>query len=104
MTPEIIGFVTLFGSIVALGVALFGTLKWVWDRIEKRFDAVDKRFDAVDKRFDAVDKRFERIEETLAALREGQARLEGMFEGAFERTPRVRPEVSEGSVASGAGS
>ena len=118
MTPELIGIMALFGSIVALGTALFGSLKWLSDRVDrrfeeserrmderfdavdKRFDAVDRRFDAVDRRFEGVDRRFERIEADLSKLKEGQARLEGMFEGAFERIPRLRPEDSEEAVAS----
>ncbi len=111
MTPELIGIMALFGSIVALGTALFGSLKWLSDRVDRRFeeferrmderfDSVDKRFDSVDRRFEGVDRRFERIEADLSKLKEGQARLEGMFEGAFERIPRVRPEDSEEAVAS----
>ena len=90
MTPELIGIIALFGTVVALGVALFGSLKWFADHVGKRFDAVDRRFDAVDRRFDAVDARFERIEADISRLKEGQARLEGMFEGVFERVPRAR--------------
>ena len=132
MTPELIGIMALFGSIVALGVALFGALKWFADRVDRRFvelerrmdvrfegvdrrfDSVDRRFDSVDRRFDSVDTRFEgvdrrfegidrrleRIEADLSKLKEGQARLEGMFEGAFERIPRTRPEASQEAVAS----
>ena len=104
MTPELIGIMALFGSIVALGTALFGSLKWLSDRVDRRFEEferrMDERFDGVDRRFDGVDRRFERIEADLSKLKEGQARLEGMFEGAFERIPRVRPEDSEEAVAS----
>ena len=125
MTPELIGIMALFGSIVALGVALFGVLKWFADRVDRRFvelerrmdvrfegvdrrfDSVDRRFDSVDTRFEGVDRRFEgidrrleRIEADLSKLKEGQARLEGMFEGAFERIPRTRPEASQEAVAS----
>ncbi len=125
MTPELIGIMALFGSIVALGVALFGALKWFADRVDRRFvelerrmdvrfegvdrrfDSVDRRFDSVDTRFEGVDRRFEgidrrleRIEADLSKLKEGQARLEGMFEGAFERIPRTRPEASQEAVAS----
>ena len=108
MTPELIGILALLGTVVALGVGLFGALKWFDDRMERRFEAVDrrfeavdrrfeefelridKRFDAVDVRFDAVDRRFERIEADISKLKEGQAKLEGMFEGVFERVPRAR--------------
>ncbi len=86
MTPELIGIMALFGSIVALGVALFGALKWFADRVDRRFEGIDRRL--------------ERIEADVSKLKEGQARLEGMFEGAFERIPRVRPESSEEPVAS----
>ena len=99
MTPELIGIMALFGSIVALGVALFGALKWFADRVDRRFvelerrmdvrfegvdrrfDSVDRRFDSVDTRFEGVDRRFEgidrrlqRIEADLSKLKEGQAR------------------------------
>ncbi len=97
MTPELIGIMALFGSIVALGTALFGSLKWLSDRVDRRFEELERR---MDERFDGVDRRFERIEADLSKLKEGQARLEGMFEGAFERIPRVRPEDSEEAVAS----
>ena len=107
MTPELMGIIALFGSIVALAVALFGTLKWLADRMDKQFERVDKQFERVDKQFERVDKkfdriddRFERIEADLSKLKEGLARLEGMFEGAFERVPRARPENGgEGSEA-----
>ena len=98
MTPELVGIIALFGSVIALAVALFGTLKWLADRMDKRFDRIDDRFQRVDDRFERVDDRFERVESELSKLKEGlfgvkegQARLEGMFEGAFERVPRARP-------------
>lgn len=127
MSPELVGIITLFGTIVALGAALFGTLKWFANYIDKRFEQVDKRFEQVDKRFeqmerrfDQVDKRFEQmerrfeqierrieqIERDISQLREGLARLEGMFEGAFERVPRARPDNPQGgseAVASAGG-
>ena len=104
MTPE---FIALLGSIIALAVALFGTLKWLADRMDKQFERIEKQFERVDKQFDRIDDRFERIESELSDLREGLsgvkeglARLEGMFEGAFERVPRARPENGgEGSEA-----
>ena len=82
MTPE---FIALLGSIIALAVALFGTLKWLADR-------VDKQFDRVDDRFDRIESELSKFQEGLSSVKEGQARLEGMFEGAFERIPRARPE------------
>ena len=85
MTPELIG-------IIALGVALFGSLKWLSDRMDKQFERIDKRFDRVDKRFDRMDDRLDRMDADISSVKEGQARLEGMFEGAFERIPRARPE------------
>ena len=104
MTPELIGIIALLGTIVALGVGLFGSLKWFSDRMDRRFEEferrMDRRFDGVDKRFEAVDARFDRIEADISKLKEGLARLEGMFEGAFERVPRARPESSEEPVAS----
>ena len=120
MSPELVGIITLFGTIVALGAALFGTLKWFANHIDKRFEQVDKRFEQVDKRFEQIDKRFEqmerrfeqierrfeRIERDISQLREGLARLEGMFEGAFERVPRARPDNPQGgseAVASAGG-
>ena len=141
MSPELVGIITLFGTIVALGAALFGTLKWFanyidkrfeqvdkrfdqvdkrFEQMDKRFDQVDKRFEQIDKRFDQVDKRFEQIERRfeqierrieqierdISQLREGLARLEGMFEGAFERVPRARPDNPQGgseAVASAGG-
>ena len=99
MTPELIGITGLFGSIVAMGAVLFAVLKLSidnvnkrFDDVNKRFDDVNKRFDDVDKRFDNIDNRFERIEDDISKLKEGQARLEGMFEGAFERRLRTPPE------------
>ena len=92
MTPELIGITGLFGSIVAMGAVLFAVLKLSIDNVNKRFDDVDKRFDDVNKRFDNIDNRFERIEDDISKLKEGQARLEGMFEGAFERRLRTPPE------------
>ena len=84
MSPELIGIIGLFGTIVALGGALFGALR--------RF------VNYVDKRFEQIERRFERIEADISKLKEGFARLEGMFEGAFERVPRARPASSrEGS-------
>jgi hypothetical protein len=113
VTPELIGIIALFGSIVALAVALFGSLKWVHDRLDNRLDnmgkQIDKRFDDVerrmDSRFDSMDRRFERVEADISSLKEGLARLEGMFEGAFERIPRTRPETPEegSSVAAPSG-
>lgn len=106
MTPELIGIIALFGSIVALGVALFGSLKWVHDdmgkRMDKRFDGMERRMDS---RFDNMDRRFERVEADISNLKEGLARLEGMFEGALERIPRTRPETPEegSSVAAPSG-
>ena len=121
MSPELVGIIALFGTIVALGGALFGALRWFANYMDKRFEQVDKRFEQVDKRFEQVDKRFEqvdkrfeqvekrfeqiekrleRIEADISKLKEGLARLEGMFEGAFERVPRARPASSgEGSEA-----
>ena len=91
MSPELIGIIGLFGTIVALGGALFGALRWF-------VNYVDKRFEQVDKRFEQIERRFERIEADISKLKEGFARLEGMFEGAFERVPRARPASSrEGS-------
>ena len=91
MSPELIGIIGLFGTIVALGGALFGALRWF-------VNYVDKRFEQVDKRFEQIERRFERIEADISKLKEGFARLEGMFEGAFERVPRARPAGSrEGS-------
>ena len=78
MTPELAGIIALFGAMIALGVALFGTIKWLSDRVDKRFDRMDDRLD--------------RMDADLSSVKEGQARLEGMFEGAFERIPRARPE------------
>jgi hypothetical protein len=92
VTPELIGITGLFGSIVAMGAVLFAVLKLSIDNVNKRFDDVDKRFDDVNKRFDNIDNRFERIEDDISKLKEGQARLEGMFEGAFERRLRTPPE------------
>ena len=113
MSPELVGIITLFGTIVALGAALFGTLKWFANHIDKRFEQVDKRFEQVDKRFEQmerrfeqIERRFERIERDISQLREGLARLEGMFEGAFERVPRARPDNPQGgseAVASAGG-
>ena len=98
MSPELIGIIGLFGTIVALGGALFGALRWFANYVDKRFEQVDKRFEQVDKRFEQIEKRFERIEADISKLKEGFARLEGMFEGAFERVPRARPASSrEGS-------
>ncbi len=82
MTPELMG-------IIALAVALFGTLKWLSDRMDRRFEQMEGRF--------------ERIEADLSKLKEGQTRLEGMFEGAFERIPRARTETSEQVAAPGGG-
>ena len=78
MTPELAGIIALFGAIIALAVALFGTLKWLSDRVDKQFERIEKRLD--------------RMDADLSSVKEGQARLEGMFEGAFERIPRARPE------------
>ena len=113
MTPELIGIIALFGSIVALAVALFGSIKWVHDRLDNRLDnmgkQIDNRFDnmgkQIDNRFDSMDRRFERVEADISSLKEGLARLEGMFEGAFERIPRTRPETPEegSSVAAPSG-
>ena len=113
MSPELVGIITLFGTIVALGAALFGTLKWFANYIDKRFEQVDRRFEQIDKRFEQIDKRFEqmerrfeRIERDISDLKEGLARLEGMFEGAFERVPRARPGDPQGgseAVASAGG-
>ena len=116
MTPELVGIIALFGSVIALAVALFGTLKWLADRMDKRFDRIDDRFDRIDDRFERVDDRFQRVDdrferveselsklkEGLFGVKEGQARLEGMFEGAFERVPRARPGNGgeEGDAAS----
>ena len=98
MSPELIGIIGLFGTIIALGGALFGALRWFANYVDKRFEQVDKRFEQIDKRFEQIDKRFERIEADISKLKEGFARLEGMFEGAFERVPRARPASSrEGS-------
>ena len=105
MTPEFMGIIALLGSVIALAVALFGTLKWLADRMDKQFDRMDKQFDRMDKQFDRIDDRFERVDdrferveselsklkEGLSGVKEGQARLAGMFEGAFERVPRARP-------------
>ena len=100
MSPELVGIIALFGTIVALGGALFGALRWFANYMDKRFEQVDKRFEQVDKRFEQIEKRFERIEADISKLKEGLARLEGMFEGAFERVPRARPASSgEGSEA-----
>ena len=100
MSPELVGIIALFGTIVALGGALFGALRWFANYMDKRFEQVDKRFEQVDKRFERIEKRFERIEADISKLKEGLARLEGMFEGAFERVPRARPASSgEGSEA-----
>ena len=85
MTPEFAGIIALFGAIIALAVALFGTLKWFSDRMDKQFERIDKRFDRMDDRLD-------RMDADISSVKEGQARLEGMFEGAFERIPRARPE------------
>ena len=105
MSPELVGIIALFGTIVALGGALFGALRWFANYMDKRFEQVDKRFEQVDKRFEQIEKRFERIEADISKLKEGLARLEGMFEGAFERVPRARPassgEVSEAVAAAG---
>lgn len=106
MSPELVGIITLFGTIVALGAALFGTLKWFANYIDKRFEQMDKRFDQVDKRFEQIERRIEQIERDISQLREGLARLEGMFEGAFERVPRARPDNPQGgseAVASAGG-
>ena len=121
MTPELIGIIALFGSIVALGAALFGSLKWLSERVDNRFEDIERRMDKrfedierhmdrrfedierrMDRRFDSVDRRFERIEADISKLKEGQARLEGMFEGAFERVPRARPDPEEAVASSGA--
>ena len=96
MSPELVGIITLFGTVVALGAALFGTLKWFANYIDKRFEQVDKRFEQVDKCFEQMERRFERIERDISDLKEGLARLEGMFEGAFERVPRARPGDPQG--------
>ena len=100
MSPELVGIIALFGTIVALGGALFGALRWFANYMDKRFEQVDKRFEQIEKRFEQIEKRFERIEADISKLKEGLARLEGMFEGAFERVPRARPASSgEGSEA-----
>ena len=114
MSPELVGIIALFGTIVALGGALFGALRWFanymdkrfeqvdkrFEQIDKRFEQIDKRFEQIEKRFEQIEKRFERIEADISKLKEGLARLEGMFEGAFERVPRARPASSgEGSEA-----
>ena len=87
MTPELVGIIALFGSVIALAVALFGTLKWLADRMDKRFDRIDDRFERVDDRFERVESELSKLKEGLFGVKEGQARLEGMFEGAFERGP-----------------
>ena len=114
MSPELVGIIALFGTIVALGGALFGALRWFanymdkrfeqvdkrFEQIDKRFEQIEKRFEQIEKRFEQIEKRFERIEADISKLKEGLARLEGMFEGAFERVPRARPASSgEGSEA-----
>lgn len=100
MSPELVGIIALFGTMVALGGALFGALRWFANYMDKRFEQVDKRFEQIEKRFEQIEKRFERIEADISKLKEGLARLEGMFEGAFERVPRARPASSgEGSEA-----
>ena len=107
MSPELVGIIALFGTIVALGGALFGALRWFanymdkrFEQVDKRFEQVDKRFEQIEKRFEQIEKRFERIEADISKLKEGLARLEGMFEGAFERVPRARLASSgEGSEA-----
>ncbi len=99
MSPELVGIITLFGTIVALGAALFGTLKWFANYI-------DKRFEQMERRFEQIERRIEHIERDVSQLREGLARLEGMFEGAFERVPRARPDNPQGgseAVASAGG-
>ncbi len=97
MTPE---FIALLGSIIALAVALFGTLKWLADRMDKQFDRIDKQFDRIDNRFERIESELSDVREGLSGVKEGLARLEGMFEGAFERVPRARPENGgEGSEA-----
>ena len=102
MTPELVGIIALFGSVIALAVALFGTLKWLADRMDKRFDRIDDRFERVDDRFERVESELSKLKEGLFGVKEGQARLEGMFEGAFERVPRARPGNGgeEGDAAS----
>ncbi len=144
MTPELAGLIALFGTQIALGVALFGAIKWSADRSERRSERIEseisnlrtvdlaeirteqnRRFERVEaeisnlrtvdlaeirteqnRRFERVEadlsglrteqnRRFERVETVLSELKAGQARLEGMFEGAFERIPRVRREYQD---------
>ncbi len=118
MTPELAGLIALFGTQIALGVALFGAIKWSADRSERRSERIESEISNLrtvdlaeirteqDRRFERVEsdlsglrteqnRRFERVETDLSELKAGQARLEDMFEGAFERIPRVRREYQD---------
>ncbi len=92
MTPELAGLIALFGTQIALGVALFGAIKWSADRSERRSERIESEVSGLRTE---QNRRFERVETDLSELKAGQARLEGMFEGAFERIPRVRREYQD---------
>ena len=80
MTPELVGIIALFGSVIALAVALFGTLKWLADRMDKQFERVDKRFDRIDDRFERVESELSKLKEGLSGVKEGQARVVAQYQ------------------------
>ena len=89
MTPEMI-------AIVAVGIALGGTMLTMFQivlrRIERLETRMDERFAQQDARFAQQDARFTQLDERMGGLEQRQARLEGLLDGLrealFERVRR----------------